>query len=177
MLRNNYWRIKLKRLKAKRQVRKNLERITDEKHRKPGKCNCQKCSRCCDRVIAVRDSEVKAVEKYLKDNPQLVKKIKNILRWVPENEDVCPFLDLTVDNNNRCLLYSTTVRFYICKIFSCYVGSSYGEDMENWREECKHSDDPAYNLDLRHHFFGAKENWANRYEAKASIFTDLFWGF
>ncbi len=167
----------MKRLKAKRQVRKNLKRITDEKYRKPRTCNCQKCSRCCDRVIAVTATEVTSVERYLKGHPQLVKKIKNILRWVPENEDVCPFLDLTADNNNRCLLYTTHVRFYICRIFSCYYGSSYGEDMENWREECKHTDDPAYNLDLRYHFFGAKKDWAERYEAKASVFSDLFWGF
>ena len=167
----------MKRRKAKQLIRNNIAKINETKYRKPRLCNCQKCSGCCDRVIAVTATEVSRVEKYLKRHPQIKKKIRNILRWVPEYEDLCPFLDLTAENNHRCLLYASDVRFHICKIFSCYYGSSYGEDLEDWREECKNSDDPAYNLDLRHHFFGAKEDWVRRYEAKASVFSDLFWGF
>ena len=155
-------------------VRQNLLRIDGDKYNKPRRPTCQGCSRCCNRVISTTKAEIKAVENYLKEHPEIRNKIIAILKMVPETADVCPFLDLSVEGPERCMLYKSSVRFYICTIFSCCFGSSYPEQMEEWAEEHKHSQDPTIACDLRFQFFGAKKNMAPEAETREKIYSSLF---
>ena len=157
-------------------VRENLERIGIDKYSKPRHPTCQGCSRCCDRVISTTQAEIRAVDDYLDQHPEVKGKIVDILKMVPENADVCPFLDLTLESSKRCMLYDTDVRFHMCRIFSCYFGSSYPEEKEEWAEKCKGGEnpDPLFSCDLRYHFFGATKDTAHEAELRAKIPWNLF---
>ena len=154
-------------------ITENIERILD-KYGKPRCPECQRCSRCCDRVIATTQGEIENEKAYLERHPELKAKIRKILAYVPDDVDMCPFLDPTIKSNNRCLLYNTDVRFYVCKIFSCGMVSDYLDNKENWTTEANLKGDPVINCDLRFTFFGAKEDWVTRVESRVRSFMDFF---
>ena len=147
----------------------------ERKHCKPH-APCQCCSRCCDRVICATQDEIEAVKKYLKRHHALEKKIIRILKLVPQDADVCPFLNLTTKSEHRCLLYNTEVRFHICKIFSCDYSSNFIHKKEKWISLAEGKGHPVDPYDLRYTFFGAKENWVPIITYKSKVYSDI-WGF
>ena len=153
-------------------VKKNIEQFEDKDGKPHAPCRC--CSKCCDRVICVTQDEIQMVKKYLQEHPDLEKRIRDILKMVPQNADICPFLDPTTTSTHRCLLYDTPVRFHICVIFSCDYNSDYAYKKEIWLKMNDELGNPVENIDLRATFFDGEEDWAPDVVRRAKAYRDIF---
>ena len=79
-----------------------------------GKC-CQ-CGSCCDRVLQLTEREIRGIRKYLKNNPEVRKKIDSINKGMPHR--MCPFLDHT-KADKKCLIYGAEFYPANCSGYNC----------------------------------------------------------
>ena len=140
----------------------DLKRIMN--HPKP-QTKCLKCSRCCARVLPMQPSELEAAAEYLLKHPELIEKMKEIRKKVGSSF-YCPFLDLTTDSDERCIIYNTPIKFKICSLFQCW-GDGNNAAIHEWILSClKTEDDLVIMVDLLHMLMGDPED-------KASLFDDV----
>ena len=152
-------------------VAQNIEHIENDCQPQTSECQC--CSCCCKRVICVSLREIEAVKKYLHEHPELNKKILNILKMVPQDVNVCPFLDLTTTSNHKCLLYGTNVRFKICQLFFCDPNSNYLKKRKKWIALVENKGGLVENFDLRYVFFDGTANWTSNIFPRSKAYRNL----
>ena len=131
---------------------------------------CLKCSRCCARVLPMQPSELEAAVKYLIEHPELLEKMKAIRKEV-SSSFFCPFLDLTTDKDERCIIYNTPIKFKVCSLFQCW-GDGNDEAIHEWVLSCLSTeDDLVIMVDLLHMICGDPEDKAPKFdEALAKLY-------
>ena len=111
---------------------------------------CSKCGKCCTPFLPMSKNEVKNIERFLKQNPEIIKKaLEN--NPIQDNKVIircCFFKD------NNCMIYP--VRPFICRAYKCNQSS---EIMEKNKKTATNK--ATYNTldiktmnDFRNLFFG-----------------------
>lgn len=90
-------------------------RVT-QKDRRDSDGKCCECGACCDRVIMLSQYEQRKIQRYLKENPNIKKRVLEIYKSRPHS--MCPFLDVT-KAEHKCMIYHTYAFPMICRFFSC----------------------------------------------------------
>lgn len=78
---------------------------------------CSRCGCCCSNFIPMTDAELKQLQQYVKDNPDIEIQIKNI---GGKFLFMCPFLIFNNESREtRCSIYEQ--RPMICRLFKCNI--------------------------------------------------------